>query len=70
MFTYKHVNNWDLIYRRRHIQEENETQCKYVYNITCTHIYIINGNSVLEYIYQEDIASAKNNKDQSGSKSN
>ena len=47
MFTYKHVNNWDLIYRRRYIQEENETQCKYVYNITCTHSYILNGNSVL-----------------------
>lgn len=123
MFTWKHVNNWDLIYRRRHIQEENIKQCKYVYNITCTHIciingnsvlrmyikktsllrrtikissaakaikdktstdlplkckhvynitcthsYIINGNSVLEDVYQEDIALAKNNKDQAASK--
>lgn len=45
-------------------------QCKYVYNITCTHIYIINGNSVLEDVYQEDIAPAKNNKEQAVSKSN
>ena len=57
-----------MIYRRRYIQEENEMQCKYVYNITCTYNYTINGNSVLEYIYQEDIAPAKRNKEQAASK--
>ena len=43
-------------------------KCKHVYNITCTHICIINGNSVLEDVYQEDIALAKNNKEQAASK--
>lgn len=57
-----------MIYRRRHIQEENEIQCKHIYNITCTHICIINVDSVLEYIYQEDIAPAKKNKEQAASK--
>ena len=40
-----------MIYRYRHIQEENEMHCNHVYNITCTHNYTINGDSVLEYIY-------------------
>lgn len=68
MKTCKHVRFDIQIYRCRHIQEENEIQCKYVYNITCTHIYIINGNSVLEDVYQEDIAPAKKNKEQAANK--